>query len=256
MNRPKERPFVVVSPPSFGDKSYVVFAIGSEFNPLAFIEKLSCDPSTGEWKWTVIPPPLEGPHLKYVSNVVLNAGFAKIAGNRKLLISTLHGLLIFDMDTNMWDCNFEHLLSTYAAINDYGTYNGQVPVVDSVWYVCDRVEDNKVFGFDLQTFKWSQVYNLAQDKYQTHSLVQIGDKSMGVVCIKKGLEPTQCEVYCTVFEVQKGLDGSLHACNQKKTPSYFFDGQAFIHCVVLETDQDTECGSSIVLKKRRIECGR
>ncbi|KAF5176420.1 hypothetical protein FRX31_033993 [Thalictrum thalictroides] len=214
MNRPKERPLVVVSPPSFGDKSDIVFAIGSESNPLAFIEMLSCDPSTGEWKWTDIPPPLR-------------AGFAKIAGNRKLLISTFHGLLIFDMDTNLWECDFDY------SINDHGTYTSQVPIVDNVWYVCDSVEDYKVFGFDLQIFKWSEVYNLAQEKYHEHSLVQIGDKSMGLVCIKGCPDPTQVEVYCTVFQVQKGLDGSLSAYNKKKTPSYFCVGPTFLHCVVL-----------------------
>ncbi|KAF5182596.1 hypothetical protein FRX31_027818 [Thalictrum thalictroides] len=233
MNGPKKKPLVVVSPPSFGDKRDVVFAIGS--HPLTFIEKLSCDPSTGEWKWTVVSPPPEYPLLYYDFNLAFRAGFAKIDGNRKLLICCFgfKGLLIFDMDTNMWDCNFEDQLSTYAPIKEYGTYTGQVPIVDNVWYVLDNDEDvdDILLGFDLQTFKWSEVYNLDVEKFCTKSLVQIGDKSMGLVCVKTTIP--QWEVYCTVFQVQKDLDGSLYACNLLKTPSYFGDGTTFLHCVVL-----------------------
>ncbi|KAF5181946.1 hypothetical protein FRX31_028467, partial [Thalictrum thalictroides] len=234
MNGPKEAPLVVVSPPSFGDQRDVVFAFGSESDPLNFMEKLSCDPSTGEWKWTVIPPPPDHPHFYYIFDMVFRAGFAIIDGNRKLLILTFHGLLIFNMDTNMWDCDFKNPQSNYPSINNYGTYIcHQVPIVDNVWYVRDKQLDGKVFGFDLQTQKWSEVYNLVSEKYWRHSLVQIGDKSMGLVCAKEWLEPPQWEVYCIVFQVQKNLDGSLHACNLSKTPTYFGEGLTFLHCVVL-----------------------
>ncbi|KAF5178882.1 hypothetical protein FRX31_031531 [Thalictrum thalictroides] len=231
MNGPKEEPLVVVPPPSFGDQRDVVFAFGSESDPINFMEKLSCDPYTGEWKWTIIPPPSEYPRFYYKYKKVYRAGFAIIDGNRKLLVLTFHGLLIFNMDTNMWDCDIEKPRSNYPSINKYGTYFGQVPIVDNVWYVRDDRLEGKVFGFDLQTQKWFEVCNVVSEKYLTHFLVQIGDKSIGLVCAKESLE--QWEVYCIVFEVQKNSDGSLRACNLSKTPSYFGEGIRFLHCVVL-----------------------